>query len=883
MTLDVALQQAIAHHHAGRLQEAEQFYRAILQAQPNHPDANHNLGVLAVQVKQPAAALPHLKAALELNPNQGQYWLSYIDALIQTGQTDSATQMLSQSRQRGLNGVAFEALAARLSFKGQTQSAAVHQLASNNAQLVSSAIQKSGKNKSKTPKNASCAKKNPDPQEVTSLLALLNSGRYMETVNLARTMTEHFPQYGTGWMVLGAAFMHIGRSADALTSMQIAATLSPRDASVHCNLGAILKKLGKPDEAVNSFRQALRIKPDYAEAHFNLGVTFKELHQPDNAEASYRRALQIKPDYADALNNLGLILKDSGRLDEACACYQRVLQIKPDSAETHNNLGNIHKDFGRLNEAEACYKRALQINPDSAEAHNNLGLTLNNLGKLDEANISFQQALLIKPEYAEAHNNLGINLYDLGRLDEAENSFQRAIQINPRYAEAHNNLGSIRKDLGRLIEAEASFRRALEIKPDYSDAYSSLLFSLNYVSGHTPSYCLAEARQYGLMASRKATSQFSDWPCLKQDKRLRIGFVSGDFRNHPAGYFLESLLGQIDQTAVELIAYPTDHKTDELTARVKPYFAAWKPLLGKEDEAAARLIRADGVHILLDLSGHTQYNRLPMFAWKPAPVQVSWLGYFATTGVAAIDYLLADPWALPETEEAYFTEKIWRLPETRLCFTPPNIDVKVSPLPAISNGYITFGCFNNLAKLNDDVVALWARVLSSVTGSRLFLKAKQLNEASVQHNIFDRFAAHGIGADRLILEGPESRDKYFEAYHRVDIALDPFPYPGGTTSVEGLWMGVPVLTLTGERFLSRQGVGILMNAGLSEWVATDHDDYVARAVSHATDLQRLSDLRGRLRQQVLTSPIFDAPRFAKHFEAALRGMWQKWCDGQTRI
>ena len=262
-------------------------------------------------------------------------------------------------------------------------------------------------------------------------------------------------------------------------------------------------------------------------------------------------------------------------------------------------------------------------------------------------------------------------------------------------------------------------------------------------------------------------------------------------------------------------------------------------------------------------------------------MQVSWLGYFATTGVAEIDYLIADPWTLPASEECNFTEKIWRLPETRLCFTPPDEEVSVSPLPALANGYVSFGCFNNLSKMNDAVVALWSRVLHAVPGSRLFLKARQLMEASVRQSIAERFAVHGVDAARLIFEDYTPRGNYLAAYQRIDIALDPFPYPGGTTSVEALWMGVPVLTLAGERFLSRQGVGLLMNAGLPEWIATDPDDYVARAVSHASDLERLAELRRELRQQVLASPIFDAPRFARHFEAALRGMWKAWCDTQT--
>ena len=609
-------------------------------------------------------------------------------------------------------------------------------------------------------------------------------------------------------------------------------------------LGAVFQKMGRSVDALLPMQKAAALSPCDADAHNNLGTTLQNLGQIDEAEASYRRALQIRPDFADPHYNLGIIFKELGQLDEAEASYRRALQIRPDFAEAHNNLGLTLKDMGRLDEAEASYRRALQIRPDFAEAYYNRGITFQELGQLDEAEASYRQALRIKPDFAEVFSDLGNTLNALGRQD----------------------------------EAEASYRRALELRPDFVDAYSNLLHTLNYTSSITPSCCLKEARQYGKIVSNKATLQFTNWSCARQPERLRVGFVSGDFGNHPVGYFLEGLLSQLDRSSIELIAYPTNHKADELTARIKPCFSAWKPLSGKSDEAVAQLVHADAVHVLMDLSGHTAGNRLPMFAWKPAPVQVSWLGYFATTGVAAIDYLIADPWTLPETEEAYFTEKIWRLPETRLCFSPPDVEVDVSPLPAFSNGYVTFGCFNNLAKMNDDVVALWAKLLESIPGSRLFLKAGQFKELSVRRNTIDRFSAYGIDAERLILEGFESREKYLAAYHRVDIALDPFPYPGGTTSVEGLWMGVPVLTLAKERFLSRQGVGILMNADLPEWIATDTDDYLIRALSHSADLQRLSDLRSGLRQQVLASPIFDAPRFARNFEAALRGMWQIYCD-----
>ena len=517
-------------------------------------------------------------------------------------------------------------------------------------------------------------------------------------------------------------------------------------------------------------------------------------------------------------------------------------------------------------------------------AHNNMSAVLRLLGRLEEAEFSSRRALSFNPDYAEAHSNLGAALHDLGRLTEAEDSYLRALEIKPDFAMAHNNLGNSLKDLGRLLEAMACCRSALKIDPDFFMAHSNLLLNMNYQSEQPAALLLAEARRFGEQVAGKARC-YTDWHnAVEPERCLRVGLVSADLRDHPVGYFIESILTALSSQAsgrLELVVYSNHFITDAVTERIKAQCQEWYSVLGISDERLAQQIREDGIDILIDLSGHTAHNRLPMFAWKPAPVQVSWLGYFATTGVAAIDYLIADHWTVPEAEEAHFTEMIWRLPETRLCFTPPDVNIQVSPLPALGNGYVTFGCFNNLTKMNDEVVALWSRILSAVPESRLFLKAKQLSEAAVRQNVVSRFAAHGIAAARLILEGGSSRADYFAAYHRVDISLDPFPFPGGTTSVEGLWMGVPVLTLTGQRFLSRQGEGLLMNAGLPEWIAADTDDYVARAVLHTNDLPRLSALRSGLRQQVLDSPLFDAPRFARHFEAALRDMWVQWCNQQS--
>ena len=506
------------------------------------------------------------------------------------------------------------------------------------------------------------------------------------------------------------------------------------------------------------------------------------------------------------------------------------------------------------------------------------GVSLYMQGK--DALPAFQKAAQLLPGDAEIHFNLGIAQRNSGQLNDAVASYGRALAIKPDYAEAHSNLGNVLKDLGQLEDAVASYQRALRLKPDDLIAQGNLLSCHNYANEYSASMGLEDAQRFGELAARNARP-YSAWPNFPDPTRdLKVGLVSGDLREHAAGFFVEGVLKILASNAssrLKFFAYPSDSRIDSVTERIKACCSGWHSAVGLSDESLAQKIRSDGIDILIDLSGHTAYNRLPMFAWKPAPVQVSWLGYFATTGVTAIDYLIADPWTLPETEETYFTEKIWRLPETRLCFTPPNFNVAVNPLPALARGHITFGCFNNLAKMNDAVVAVWSRILSAVPNSQLFLKANQLAESSVRNNVVERFAAHSVDIGQLILEGPDAREKYLAAYHRVDIALDPFPYPGGATSIEALWMGVPVLTLAGDRFLSRQGVGLLMNARLPEWIALNPTDYVARAEFHAGNLGKLATLRNNLRSQVLASPILNAQRFARHFESALCDMWARWC------
>jgi protein O-GlcNAc transferase len=603
---------------------------------------------------------------------------------------------------------------------------------------------------------------------------------------------------------------------------------------------------------------------------------YKQLGQLDAAAASCRRAVQLNPNSAIAHNNLGLVLQDAGQLDAALASYRRALEIKPDFAEAHSNLGNALKEFGLLDAAEASCRRALEIKPDFAAAHNILGVVLTELGQFAAAQVSYRRALQIKPDFAEAHNNMGHILKECGQFDAALASYRKAVEFKPDYADGHKNLSILLKDLGQNEDALASNRRALELQPDYVDAQGGLLFLLNSTAGYDASCRLEEARKFGRMVSKKVTSQFSAWQCATQPERLRVGIVSGDLINHPVGYALKSLLEHLDPARVELIAYSTNHQADKFTALIKPYFAAWKPLYGFSDEAAARLIHADGVHVLLDLSGHTGKNRLPMFAWKPAPVQASWLGYFATTGVAEMDYLLTSEAAVPEAHRGQYTETVWYLPDTWLCFTPPDIDLSVVSLPALQNGHITFGCFQRLDKFGDEVLSAWAHILTALPGARLSMACKQLGDPAMAAQFVERLQQHGIDPARVAMRGPaSSREAYLARYAEVDVMLDSFPYPGVTTTCEALWMGVPTITLAGDTLLSRQGAGVLTAAGLGDWVATSVADYIDKAVALAGDVPKLAALRAGLREQVSTSPLFDAQRFARNFEDALWGMWQE--------
>jgi protein O-GlcNAc transferase len=594
----------------------------------------------------------------------------------------------------------------------------------------------------------------------------------------------------------------------------------------------------------------------------------------DQAEHIYRRLLQIQPRNADALHLLGILAGDRGDFSGAIESIGKAIAIDPSNHSYHANLGKMFSSLDQPARAEACYRRAVKLKPDSAH-YDNLGTALRAQDKFKEAADNYRRALALNPDNATAHRNLADLLQIQGRYAEAAGSYRQALLLNPNSAEIFSNLGTTLQAQGKFAEAIENFRQALALDADNLRAHDNLLYALSIAA--PPDIYLQAARNYGALLHALA-APYQHWPQMKSttDQPLRIGLVSGDFRIHPVGFFLENLLAHLDDPAIELIAYPTIAQEDALTARIKPHFFAWRSLVNLSDAMAAQKIYADGLHILIDLSGYTANNRLAVFAWKPAPIQVSWLGYWASTGLAAIDYILADHHSIPIGEQIHFSEQPWYLPDTRLCFTPPTENIAVAPLPALTNNFITFGCFNNPTKINDAVLKVWAQILKRMPDARLKLKAKHFEDQVIKDTTCERFAAFGIEAARIIFEGESKRADYLAAYNSIDIALDPFPFTGGTTSIEGLWMGVPFITGRGDRLIAHQGESILRNVGGDDWIADDDDAYIARTVTHAKNLQNLALLRQQLRGRLLASPLCDAQRFAQNFKAALTGMWQRY-------
>ena len=602
-------------------------------------------------------------------------------------------------------------------------------------------------------------------------------------------------------------------------------------------------------------------------------------HKKNNfqvAENLYKEVLEINPNHFESIFLLGTLSIAIKNFDRAIQLLNQAILIQPDHAQSHNNLGVVFKELGEIQKAMSCYEKAINIQPNYADAHNNLGVVFRELGEVQKAISCYQKAISIQPDYADAHYNLGNVLDKLNKHQEAIICYEKVIQINPNYVAAHYNQGNALKELGEFKKAISCYQKAINSKHNYAPAYNNMLFTLLYLEKTDSKYYLSKTKEF-----RSSLKPINNDLLLKyqfniKPKKLRIGFVSGDFREHPVGFFLLDTLNHLKNNDLELIAYSNSQIEDSLSIKLKSHFTIWHEIASQSNMNVINKIRKDGIHVLVDLSGHSEKNRLPIFINKPAPVQVSWVGYPGSTGIPEIDYLIGDPFVTPENMNGHFTEKIFRLPNIWVCFTAPDFDVQISDLPVIKNGYVTFGSFNHLSKINDEVISLWSKILKSIPNSKIFLKTKQLNNSYLKEKIISKFKENGINLNSIILEEGTSRSKLLNSYNKVDIALDPFPYSGGVTSLEAIWMGVPVLTKKGFKFASRTTESIIHNSGMSDWVANDENEYVKKAIKFSTNLELLTGINKSLRQVALESPLFNSTLFAKQLNNAFWEMWNNF-------
>jgi predicted O-linked N-acetylglucosamine transferase (SPINDLY family) len=727
------------------------------------------------------------------------------------------------------------------------------------------------------------------------------------------------------WHLVGVALAQMGQHARGIEALQQAATLMPTHAQLHTNLGNIYYEQANLAQAIVSFRRALELDrgakgaaallATCCERELDLGIEHHRTGRSEEAAACYNSVLTGQPQRADAWNLLGVLAYQRGDCPEAIKFFERALQINPSVSSFHRNMGSALLMEDKPEEALSFFEAALRLEPDSAENLANAGLCQYRNGRLEAAEASLRTALAKNPDFVPALVTLTDLLFDAGRFDDAMTVSRRARVLDPgdakiqyRYARAlrergmhsealdavaeslaidseaaatHNLLGQLKKDLGRPEEAIPAYRRATDLAPEDAKIQSNLLYALNYHDGLAPEEVFAEHLAWANRHEHGAQPAAAlDGLSLDPDRPLRIGYVSGDLRAHSVAFFFEPLLAGRNRSATHVTCYSNNANQDRVTERLQRLSDGWRVIKGKSDDEVGALIRDDRIDILVDLSGHTRANRMPMFAQRIAPIQVTYLGYPNTSGLATMDYrftdAIADP---PGLTEAFHSEELIRLDGCFLCYRPPDDSPPVSRSPAATTGRISFGSFNNLAKLNAALIAQWAAILVEVPNSRLVLKSKPFADQGAREFVSGLFRKTGIAAERIVFSGwaPNTRN-HLERYGEIDIALDTFPYNGATTTCECLWMGVPVITCAGQTHASRVGASLLTAIGLDEFIAVSMKSYVQAAIALAQDTKRLEELRMELRPRMAASVLTDGAHLARSVEAAYRTMWRRLCS-----
>ena len=702
--------------------------------------------------------------------------------------------------------------------------------------------------------------------------------RFDEAIACYQRALELKPDYREVLNNLGIAFHEQGRYEEAAASYQRAIRADPEHAgcaNVYCNLANALRKLELGKEAVLCYREALKLKPDFPEVYRYLGDMFAEQGKLDEAGRCYERALELRENDEAGWFGLADLYKKREQFGRAMACYQKVIDMHPDRPVAYNNLGNVLRERDRLAEAEACYRRALELDPEYTSAHSNLGNLLKDQGLCARAEVHYRRALEINAEDASIHSNLGNALRQMRRLTEAEACHRRALEIDPSFVGGYSNLGSVLMDQGRIDEAIDCFRQALEFDHTFIQAYYGLFFALLYHPDKSAGEIFADFKlfdQYCGLPLRRYWRPHEN--SRESNRRLKVGYVSATFYRHVTRHYLEPLLANHDRRVVEVFAYVNQTYHDEVTERYRGYVDHWVPVRGLSDAELAERIRAAGIDILVDISGHTMGNRLPVFARKPAPVSLHWLDFGYTTGLTAIDYYLGST-AIPAGEEKLFAETLWQVDIPDFVYRPAAEMGPVNGLPARDRGYVTFGILTRAIRINQRILLAWVEILKRVKGSRLIIDSGDFGDEAMREKMAVRFVEHGIERERLQI-GYHSPP--WDVLRATDIALDCFPTNSSTTILESLYMGLPAVTLAGGVPMGYAGKQTLMGLGRPEWIARTEAEYVEIAVNLAADIPALAALRAGLRGEMEASPLMDEPGFARKMETAYREMFTKWCE-----
>jgi protein O-GlcNAc transferase len=676
-------------------------------------------------------------------------------------------------------------------------------------------------------------------QDLNTTKHHLLSGHWPQAESSARQILATHPTNASAMNFLAIAAFQSGRPLEALDWLQRAIAADPTDPDFFTNIATIYNALNHLPEAVAALHRALAIRPQYPAAWHALGKSLHRIGDAEGAMRALRTAIDQDPNHFDAHTDLGVILAERQHFDEALAHFRRALEIAPNRAEAHNNVANALNSLRQWDQAILSIRRALELSPDLPHAHANLGNAMRGQGRPEESIAAFREALRLSPAMGDAAGNLAVALRDVGRLDEADEAERHALKFRPDHSYAQSN---------RLYHLY--FRQSLDSKAIYQE--------------HA-----AWNRQFAEPLKKLAAPHTND---RTESRRLRIAYVSADFHRHCQSFFTIPLFSHHDHENFGIFCYSDVLKEDELTPRIRSFADAWQPTLGWSDEKLADQIRKDRIDILLDLTMHMSNNRPLLHARKPAPVQIAWLAYPGTTGMTAIDYRLTDPYLDPPNEnDDCYSERSLRLPDTFWCYDPLTSEPAVNPLPALTNGFITFGCLNNFRKITDRTLALWSSVLAAVPNSRLILLSPK---GSHRQTVVKKLA---VSDHRVEFIEFLPRNRYLQTYHRIDIGLDTLPYNGHTTSLDSYWMGIPVITRLGNTVVGRAGWSQLNNLNLTDLAAHTDSEFTLIAARLAADLPRLANLRSTLRTRMQKSPLMDAPRFAKNIESAYRQTWQTWC------